>query len=79
MRLNQSLRRPAVSRIAGRACYWSWLRVVLVAVVQGGSAELLGDDLDGRPGAAILGRPAPLLEATTRRPSTAIPCPSSSR
>jgi hypothetical protein len=34
---------------------------------QGGSAQLLGDDLDGRPGAAILGRPAPLLEATTTR------------
>jgi hypothetical protein len=52
-------------RIAGRAGYWLWLLVVLVvvAVAQRRLApQLLGHDLDGGPGAAVLGRPCPLLE-----------------
>jgi hypothetical protein len=38
-------------RCAGRAAYWCWFLVVLVvlAVANGGSAQLLGDDLDGGP------------------------------
>jgi hypothetical protein len=35
--------------------YWCWFLVVLVvlAVANGGSAQLLGDDLDGGPGAGV--------------------------
>ena len=67
------LRHVPHRRIAGRAGYWSWLRVALVVVVRPTEArpQLLGHDLDDGSGAAILGRPGPLLEpAHDHRPVT---------
>jgi hypothetical protein len=59
------LRVPLVAS-TGRAGYWLERLVALVVVAvahRKAWPQLLGHDLDGRAGAAVLGSPAPLLEA----------------
>jgi hypothetical protein len=49
------LHRVALVASSWSAGYWLWRSVALVvlAVANGGSAQLLGDDLDGGPGAGV--------------------------
>jgi hypothetical protein len=59
------LRVPLVAS-TGRAGYWLERLVALVVVAvahRKAWPQLVGHDLDGRAGAAVLGSPAPLLEA----------------
>jgi hypothetical protein len=56
-------RRPAPSLVelaTGSDPSWSWSWLPSPSA---GSAQLLGHDLDYRSGAAVLGRPCPLLES----------------